>query len=42
MAVFLRGQLWNLGSDGRSLAVTPAGTQLVEEAPGARLFNLWL
>jgi predicted amidohydrolase len=42
MAVFLRGQLWNLGSDGRSLAVTPAGTQLVEDAPGARLFNLWL
>src|SRR5690606_31987359 len=42
MAVFLRGQLWNLGSDGRSMAVTAEGPQLVDEAPGARLLNLWL
>ncbi|WP_252274068.1 carbon-nitrogen hydrolase family protein [Pseudomonas subflava] len=42
MTVFMRGQLWNLGSDGRSMAVTPDGPRLVEEAPGARLFNLWL
>jgi hypothetical protein len=42
MVVFLRGQLWSLGSDGRSMAATPDGAQLVDEAPGARLLNLWL
>ena len=42
MLVFLRGQLWSLGSDGRSMAVDRSGPQLAEEAPGARLLNLWL
>ncbi|MEO4048199.1 carbon-nitrogen hydrolase family protein [Pseudomonas sp. CAU 1711] len=42
MAVFLRGQLWDLGSSGRSMAVTPETLRRVEDATGARLLNLWL
>ncbi|MNO78414.1 Carbon-nitrogen hydrolase [compost metagenome] len=42
IAVFLRGQLWDLGSHGRSLVATPAGPQLAEDGHGARLINLWL
>ncbi|MDD0842620.1 carbon-nitrogen hydrolase family protein [Pseudomonas sp. Gutcm_11s] len=42
MLVFLRGQLWSLGSDGHSMAVTRSGAQLADEATGARLLNLWL
>jgi predicted amidohydrolase len=42
VAVFMRGQLWGLGSDGRSMAVQRDNRQMVDEAPGARLLNLWL
>jgi predicted amidohydrolase len=42
MAVFMRGQLWGLGSDGRSMAVQRDGQQMVDDTPGARLLNLWL
>lgn len=42
MCVFMRGQLWDLGSAGQSLAVEPQGTQLAPEAAGAQLINLWL
>ena len=42
MAVFMRGQLWGLGSDGRSMVVQRDGQELVDETPGARLLNLWL
>ncbi|WP_373387947.1 carbon-nitrogen hydrolase family protein [Pseudomonas alcaligenes] len=42
MLVFLRGQLWDLGSQGRSMAVSPGTQRLAEDGPGARLLNLWL
>lgn len=42
MSVFMRGQLWNLGSAGQSLAVEPHATQQAPEAAGAQLINLWL
>ena len=42
LTVFMRGQLWGLGSDGHSMAVQPDRTHIVDETPGARLFNLWL
>ncbi|WP_423357309.1 carbon-nitrogen hydrolase family protein [Pseudomonas citronellolis] len=42
IAVFLRGQLWDLGSSGPGLVVDRGGQQLAEDGPGARLINLWL
>ncbi|MEK1907145.1 MAG: carbon-nitrogen hydrolase family protein [Pseudomonas sp.] len=42
MTVFMRGQLWDLGSDGHSMAVGAGGLTLASEAPGGQLINLWL
>ena len=42
MLVFLRGQLWGLGSTGRSMAIDHTGTQRVADMPGSHLLNLWL
>ena len=42
IAVFLRGQLWDLGSSGPGLVVDRGGQRLAEDGPGARLINLWL
>ena len=42
ITVFLRGHLWDLGSDGRSLVVDGDGHTLAPDGPGARLINLWL
>ncbi|HGM5579448.1 TPA: nitrilase-related carbon-nitrogen hydrolase [Pseudomonas putida] len=42
MSVFLRGQFWELGSDGQGFA-NHAGAQLAgNPSQGARLLNLWL
>jgi predicted amidohydrolase len=42
MSVFMRGQFWELGSDGQGFA-SQAGTLWVGDASqGARLLNLWL
>ncbi|RJG13771.1 carbon-nitrogen hydrolase family protein [Pseudomonas cavernicola] len=42
ITVFLRGQLWDLGSDGQSLLATPSQHSLASDGRGARLINLWL
>lgn len=42
ITVFLRGQLWDLGSDGPGLVVNASGHQLAADGPGAHLLNLWL
>ncbi|CAD5109767.1 carbon-nitrogen hydrolase family protein [Zestomonas carbonaria] len=42
ITVFMRGQLWDLGSDGQSLVATPQHYRLADDGPGARLVNLWL
>lgn len=42
ITVFLRGQLWDLGSDGQSLLATPSQHSLASDGHGARLINLWL
>src|SRR5690606_4540632 len=42
LTVFLRGQLWDLGSDGQSLAVERDGHHQLDAGRGARLLNLWL
>lgn len=42
LTVFLRGHLWDLGSDGRSLIVNGSGHTLAADGPGAQLINLWL
>ena len=42
LSVFMRGQFWELGSDGQGFA-NQAGEQLMgRPSPGARLLNLWL
>ncbi len=40
--VFLRGNLWDLGSDGTTIHVSPAGGGRGEIVAGAVLTNLWL
>lgn len=42
ITVFMRGHLWDLGSDGRSLVVSGDSHTLAPDGPGARLINLWL
>ncbi|MBM7060894.1 carbon-nitrogen hydrolase family protein [Pseudomonas sp. UL073] len=42
ITVFMRGQLWDMGSDGQSLVATPTHHRLAAEGRGARLLNLWL
>lgn len=44
MTVFMRGQLWDLGSDGQSLLANGQGVHLVNEGggQGGRLLNIWL
>lgn len=42
LTVFLRGQLWNLGSDGRSMLSLPGQHLLAPDQPGTQLVNLWL
>lgn len=42
ITVFMRGQLWDMGSDGHSLVADPAGHALAPDDRGARLINLWL
>lgn len=42
ITVFLRGQLWDLGSSGPGMVVGSGTHQLAEDGPGARLINLWL
>ena len=42
LTVFMRGQLWDLGSDGQSVVAQPEGHHLIDEGRGARLLNLWL
>jgi predicted amidohydrolase len=44
LTVFMRGQLWNLGSDGQSLLATEQNVSLVNDAGGhgGRLLNIWL
>jgi predicted amidohydrolase len=44
MTVFMRGQLWNLGSDGQSLLANGQDVSLVNErgGHGGRLLNIWL
>lgn len=42
ITVFMRGQLWDMGSDGYSLVADQNGHQLAPDDQGARLINLWL
>ena len=42
LTVFMRGQLWNLGSDGRSMLALPDQHLLAPDQPGTQLVNLWL
>lgn len=42
MTVFLRGQLWDLGSDGPGLAADANGIHIAEAGRGAKLLNIWL
>ena len=42
LTVFMRGQLWNLGSDGRSMLALPDRHLLAPDQPGTQLVNLWL
>lgn len=42
ITVFMRGQLWDMGSDGQSLVADQNGHALAADEPGARLINLWL
>ncbi|MCY1522329.1 hypothetical protein D9M68_571780 [compost metagenome] len=42
ITVFMRGQLWDMGSDGQSLIATPQRHRLATDGQGARLINLWL
>ena len=42
LAVFLRGQLWDLGSDGRGLAGSATDTTVADAGRGAKLVNIWL
>ncbi|WP_137817940.1 carbon-nitrogen hydrolase family protein [Pseudomonas sp. 2FG] len=42
ITVFMRGQLWGMGSDGQSSLATPGQNSLASVGHGARLINLWL
>ena len=42
ITVFMRGQLWDLGSSGHSLVADQSSHHLAEGDTGARLINLWL
>ena len=42
LTVFMRGQLWNLGSDGRSMLALPGQHLIAPDQPGTQLVNLWL
>ncbi|WP_374980310.1 carbon-nitrogen hydrolase family protein [Pseudomonas solani] len=42
LTVFLRGQLWDLGSDGPGLGTDANGTRVADAGRGARLLNIWL
>ena len=42
ITVFMRGQLWDMGSSGHSLIADQAGHQLADDDHGARLINKWL
>lgn len=42
MTVFLRGRLWDLGADGRTLSLSSEGLELGAEIDGAALSVLWL
>lgn len=42
ITVYMRGQLWDLGSDGNSMLATVQQHQLTKPGSGARLINLWL
>jgi len=42
MTVFLRGRLWDLGSDGESFAVANGVTHMSQRRDAAALINLWL
>lgn len=42
LTVFMRGQLWNLGSDGRSMLALPDQHLIAPDQPGTQLVNLWL
>jgi hypothetical protein len=42
IAVFLRGHLWDLGSDGQTITVLNGTTQMGPAVDGAAIVNLWL
>ena len=42
ITVFMRGQLWDMGSDGLSLVADQEQHALAAKTPGASLINLWL
>lgn len=42
ITVFMRGQLWDMGSAGHSLLSRDGQQAIAEDGPGARLVNLWL
>jgi hypothetical protein len=42
MNVFLRGRIWDLGSDGRTIVVHGDQVTLGPQVPGAVMTNLWL
>jgi hypothetical protein len=42
MQVFLRGRIWDLGSDGHTIAVTPQGVFEAPHVQGGALVNCWL
>ncbi len=42
MTVFLRGRIWDLGSDGRTVIVYGDQVTLGQHLPGAVISNLWL
>lgn len=42
MVVFLRGRLWDLGSDGQTITVLDGATQTGPAVEGAAIVNLWL
>jgi hypothetical protein len=42
ITVFMRGQLWDMGSAGHSLLSHNGQQAIAEDGPGARLVNLWL
>ena len=42
ITVFMRGQLWDMGSDGHSLIADQQQHALAADDSGARLINLWL